>query len=113
MLHEKMLFELKMREEMGFDLIPCLFGASLVLVPFFMGYFAKDFINANSFNNSMHVSADKTYMISALAATSNDNSSIPKNPPTADPLPDHDLDINTIKPNPIDQHGTCGVPGFI
>ena len=36
---------------------------------------------------------------------------LPKNPPSADPLPAHDMTVDDLKVSPIDQHGTYGSAG--
>lgn len=52
--------------------------------------------------------------IVASAVDNNLNSSgKPKNPPSADPLPDHDILVEDIKPGPFDQHGSYGQAGFL
>jgi hypothetical protein len=98
---ERMKLELRFREgRKGFDTVTCLFGAGIITIPFVLLYTCN--------LSKLNLNVTKVVNIANEALINTAANSKPKNPSTADPLPDHDLDINTIHPGPIDQHGTYG-----
>ena len=88
-----------------------LFGAALVVVPFCA---AKLLIDNGMVLTQLHninkkgVCTDK-YGRDEQGRILN-SAGLPKNPQSADDLPDHDITVDDIVPSPIDQHGTCGMP---
>ena len=84
----------------------------LITVPIIIGYCGISSLQRNHFrnirlNHARHICTDK-YGRDKNGLILN-SCGLPKNPQTADDLPDHDITFDMIKPSPIDQHGTCGI----
>lgn len=99
------------REMNKINIPAIIFGSLLITIPTFMIFEGVTSINKRSSslstNTIRHICTDK-YGYDKFGNILN-SCGLPKNPQTADDLPDHDIAFDMIKPSPIDQHGTCGI----
>lgn len=97
------------------DIGALIFGSGVITVPFFLIYtgiisrkIQEKSVDTISSKSIKHICTDK-YGRDRYGNILNSDG-VPKNPQTADDLPDHDITVNDIVPSIIDQHGTYGVP---
>ncbi len=93
------------------DIPAMIFGSFLVTIPFISLYYASVKIKEEShlfITDKMvkYICTDK-YGVDENGMILN-SAGFPKNPQTADDLPEHDITFDMIVPSPIDQHGTYG-----